>query len=183
MAVGPTVGTQNDKIRSGEDDPSAGYLVDKLTSSDGSVTITETSCGCEVDLSVVGVGGYVEEWNKYSIDFDDAGLQTGTNDVQFSIATGLPIGTTIVSTRKKQSSSWGGASITLIDLEVGYNTSYDNAMSLTSSTIPPRGTSDSPILDSLCIGVIDVRFTFTGGVDTDLTTGGVDIWIKTIVLT
>lgn len=182
MAKGAIPIAKNNKAAVNSSDTNPGFLEDKIKSSDGSVSITVGSCNCELDLSVVGVSGVIEEWVKYTVDFSNAGLQTGTNDATFSIATGLPEGTTILSTKKKQSASWSGGSITGVDLQVGYNTDFDTAFRISSSTIPPRGITESPTYASLSQGTIDVRFTFTGSVDTDLTQGSVDIWIKTAIL-
>jgi len=180
MAGGAIPLGKNDQVRVNSSDASAGHLKDKLISSDGSVGITVTSCGCELDLSVNG--GFSEEWTKYTIDFDDVGLQTGTNDAVFSIETGLPTGTTIVSTRKKQSTMFIGGAISDVNFQIGHNFDWDNAADLNFSAVPQRGQSESPFYESVAIGVIDVRFAFTGGVDTDLTQGSVDFWIKTAIL-
>ena len=182
MAKGAIPLGKNDLVKVNSSDK-AGFLVDKLKSSDGSVDITVSSCGCDLDLAVVGVGGIPENWTKYTIDFDDAGLQTGTNSAVFSIATGVATGTAIISTKKKQSTLFSGGSISAVDFQIGYNLDWDTASDINYSPIAPRGQTESPFYDSVCIGVIDVKFAFTGGVDTDLTQGSVDFWIKTIVLT
>ena len=69
-----------------------------------------------------------------------------------------------------------------MDFQIGYNGDYDTASDIRLSVFPYRGQVESPLYGSLTLGNIDVRFVFTGGVDTDLTQGSVDFWIKTAVL-
>lgn len=176
--------SKNDQVRVNANDSGAGYLADKIKSSDSSVTISVGGCNCELDLSVdLSSVISIEQWRKYAFNFDDAEFATGTNSVVIEIESSEPTGSTILSTRKKQSLSWtGNAPLIGTFIEIGYNGTYDTAFRLSSSNIPPRGISESPLYESVSTGTMEVRFTFDGGVDTDLLQGGVDIWIKTAIL-
>jgi len=183
MGRGAIPATRNDRVRINRNDNAPSFLENKLESSDGSVGIEVSSCGCTLDLSVAGISGFAEEWRKYTIDFDHADLATGTATPTITIESSEPTGTIIVATRKKQTVSFSGASISQVDMSIGYSGDYDTPHDIFGVVIPPAGQSESPLYPSSCTGDIDVLFNITGGVDTDLGQGSVDIWIKTVVLT
>jgi hypothetical protein len=125
---------------------------------------------------------FVEGWRKYTIDFDNAAFVTGTNSVVISVETSEPTNTVIVSTFKKHTVPFEGGGLTEVLVSVGYHSYFDTPYSVTQSVIPPKGFSESPSYEGVSTGDIDVTFAFTDGVDTDLTAGSVDIWIKTVTL-
>lgn len=197
MGVGPSVGTQNDKIRSGEDDPSAGYLIDKLESSDGSVTFTESGCGCTVDLSVVGVSGFEERWIKVSIgyaDFDSFGIPAGDNKYAVYYTPpefeDLPAGWIPLNWKVKNNVGFTGGAISVADIKLSVSGQDLDGMDLFDT-----GTSQSGFFSSLenpsfsysipsqtTSSDMGLELTTTGGSGEDLTAGTADIWVKIAIL-
>jgi len=190
MGVGPSVGTQNDKIRSGEDDPSAGYLIDKLESSDGSVTFTESSCGCTVDLSVVGVSGFEERWIKVSIDytnFDGPGISVSYTPPEFE---DLPAGWIPLSWKVKNNIGFTGGAISVADIKLSVSGQDHDGMDLFNSGSPFTGFFSSlenasysyRIPNQTTSSDMDLELTTTGGNGEDLTAGTADVWVKIAIL-
>jgi hypothetical protein len=191
MGVGPSVGTQNDKIRSGEDDPSAGYLIDKLESSDGSVTFTESSCGCTVDLSVIGVSGFTEQWIKVSVDytnFPGASTSSVYTPTEF---TDLPAGFIVLNWKIKNNVGFTGGSISASDIRLDVGGQVYTGMDLFATGTPFTGFFGSMdnsshsyrIPSQTSTSDISLDFLTTGGNCDDLTAGTADVWVKIATLT
>lgn len=124
----------------------------------------------------------IDGWKGYTIDWDDPAFSSGTNNVVITIESSEPANTIIVTTFKKQSLNFDGGSLSEVNMSIGYNGVYDSPADIRLSASPPRGVSESPTIESVSLGTIDVNFDFVGGVDTDLTQGSVDFWIKTVAL-
>ena len=81
MAQGAIPTTKNNKVAVNSSDSNPSYLENKITSSDGSVSIVAGSCNCELDLTVNGSGGFVEKWIKVVLSYEDFNVANTTIDI------------------------------------------------------------------------------------------------------
>ncbi len=159
--------------------PVAGQITVFADSTDSNKPKYKTSDGI---IHEFGVG----EWKKYTIDFDDAGFSTGTANPVIEIESSLSAGSVILFIKKKHSASFIGGSISVANISVGYNSEFDDVLDVFQAPADTVGILRSPdystIGDQASPSTIDLKLDLTGGIDTDLTQGSVDIWIKTIIL-
>jgi hypothetical protein len=187
MAQGAVPQGQNDKVRVNSSDSSAGFLEDKVVSSDGSVTITTSSCNCSIDLSATP-GGVTETWIKTTVTFADFNSASATVDFTPTEFTGLPAGFNVLFFKFKHSTSFtgGSASATTIGLKFGLISlpSHD-VFQATANTIgyfDDGGTSTTRIPDQAATSDLEVRLSVTGDTCDNLTAGSCDIWVKIATL-
>jgi len=188
MAQGALPTTKNDKVRTNSSDQVAGFLEDKLESTDGSVTFAANAAGDKMDVVAIGGGGFVSKWTKYTVAFDHASLDVASGTIDVEIDSALTAGSIITWVKKKTTVAFAGTGITNAKLTIKYGSSSETTdnYDLDSAVTTTNGFSAAPqwtqIGDQGSADTIKARFTFTGANGEDLTAGSVDIWIKTEVL-
>ena len=110
--------TQDQRAKVNPNDPSAGFLEDKLESSDGSITVAANKCNDKVDLIANGSGGFVESTIKLTVLFSDF---TAAASIEYIIPpefANLPAGTTLVFAKIKHSIAFVGGSVSAIGITI-----------------------------------------------------------------
>jgi hypothetical protein len=176
--------TKNDSVRAGSTDKSAGFLIDKLESSDGSVTITESSCGCTVDLTAGGA--FAEEWIKVTVDYTDFSAASNFVKISPPELTGLSAGTVVQFAKLKHSVSFVGGSTSSASLSVGIGTSTTAGTDVFTAPGNKIGRqqsiSFSQLMDQTATDDIVIGLLIAGDTCDNLTAGVAEVWIKTATL-
>ena len=94
MALGAIQLGKNDQVKVNSSDPAAGFLEDKLESSDNSVTIETDSCNCKIDLRAAP-GGYSQNVLYASLDYTDFNQASSNIVINPTSLSSQPAGTCI----------------------------------------------------------------------------------------
>lgn len=185
MAEGAIPTTKNDRVRVDENDPSADYLANKLISSDGSVDLSVSSCGCELDLSVNG--GYSEKWIKTTVTYEDYNTASFNVDFTPTEFTDLPAGTTPLYYKIKHSESFTGGAVASADLRIkitGFTQTNVDILRAVGDEVGASGqlTLATTVMDNASPSDIVLRLECTGATCNNLTQGVCDVWIKVATL-
>lgn len=183
MASGAIPSTKNDQVRASPSDNSAGFLEDKIISSDGSVDITTDSCGCAVDLSVIGVGGFSETWIKAAMTFADFNTASASVDFTPTEFTDIAAGSIYLAYKIKHSVSFTGGSVASANIRVDPLDSQDVFIA-PSPTVGRYGNAPDGVNIQSHSATFDLPVTLvvTGDTCDNLTAGEVEIWIKIATL-
>lgn len=173
--------TKNDRVRAGSSDSSAGFLIDKLESSDGSVSLELSSCGCTVDLSATS-GSAVT--TKVTLSYTDFNTASSTITVTPATFTGFAAGTVIKFMKIKHSDSFVGGSVSSATIAVGFGGLSAGGTNVFTTPGNAKGNQLAPtmsglIMDQVAIDNVDVKLTLVGDTGDNLTGGSVDVWIET----
>ncbi len=103
------------KVKVSDNDSQAQYLLDKLTSSDGSVTITETNDGGveQINLTTSGGGGISSNVFQLAASDEISDLTSGTGKITFR----LPNAITLTDVRASVNTAPTGANL-IVDINV-----------------------------------------------------------------
>ena len=187
MAQGAIPTTKNDKVRVNSSDSAPGYLSDKVVSSDGSVTITDSACDCSIDLSVTP-GGFTETWIKTTVDYTDFNTAATTVTITPTDYADLPAGFNLMFYKIKHSASFTGGSVATATLQVRFGTLGLQTHDVFQATgdkvgmFDDGGAGNDIIPDQSVTSDVDIRLTVSGDNADNLTSGSADIWIKIATL-
>jgi len=188
MATAAIPSSKNDRVRVNASDKDPNYLDQKLTSDDGSVTITTGSCNCALDLSVVGAGGYAETWIKTTVDFSDYNSASATVSFTPTELTGLPAGFIPLFFKFKHSTSFTGGTVSAAEMRLLMGTTVLNGLDVFQAVAATTGyydICDNPwekIPSQSATSDLKIRLTVTGDTCDNLTAGVMDAWIKIATL-
>ncbi len=194
MAEGAIPVARNNKVAVNSSDSNPNYLSNKLTSSDGSVDISVGSCNCEVDLTVTGAGGFVDQTIKTTVtfaDFSDNSTAFRFSPTEFN---DLPAGLFLVYYKIKHSESFTGGLVTATtlgvsirgsapsdlpdDLDVFQSPGEFNLIALGNNA----GTANTKTSSHDNTSNLYLVLKTTGDNIDQLTSGSADVWIKIITL-
>jgi hypothetical protein len=192
MAKGALPTTKNNKVAVNSSDSNPDFLINKLTSLDGSVDISVGSCNCEIDLTVVGSGGFSEQNIKTTVVYGDFSTASTTNRISPVEFNGLPAGSSLVFYKIKHSESFTGGSVSASTLGINMRGGAPN--DLTDNLDVFQSVGEFNLLDKgndfgntnlktlSHDNTSDLYLTLsTTGDDIDQLTGGsADVWIKII---
>jgi len=187
MAQGAVQTTKNDKVKVNAND-TADFLDQKIVSSDGSITITTSSCNCSLDLSATP-GGITEQWIKATISYTDFNSAAATVDFTPTEFTNLDAGFMLVAWKIKHSTAWTGGTSSNTKLALGWGNLINSNLSVFSAPTNTYGQIGSPIPSGTVIpnhasdSSVKLRLTTTGDTCDNLTAGVADVWIKIAILT
>ena len=188
MAEGAIPVTKNNKVAVNSVDPAPGFLVDKLDSPDGSVTIEADSCNCKVNLTTNGPGGFTEKWIKTTVDYTDFNTASTTVDIVPGDFSGLGAGAFYSGYKIKHRTSFSGGGVFSATMQILFTPSVSSSSidvtTAVSDTNDVSGTVPSSSgTDQASTNDVTVRLFMIGDTGDNLATGEADLWIKVTDLT
>ena len=179
---------QNDRVKAGPSDRTAGTLIDKVISSDGSVGIELSSCGCEIDLSTSTLANFGESWIYASMEYTVFDTPLALSIITPPEWANIPAGSTVIAYKLKHSAAFTGGNLGSVTVALHFGGVTFAGLDVFPAPTPTNGISGSipdgsGILNHSSTDEISISMVSVGANINQLATGTLDCWVKIATLT